>query len=518
MRGYEFLDRGVLVNPQGLAFTNHDNSHSLTYEDTEALTHQVAAALHRDGILAGEAVGIVSQNSVAMFPHVLGIGRAGCAWVQLSYRNSANDIGDVLSQVTCRFVFVAFEMRGVIPQLRAAAPGVERFVLFDSRGDFNEDGAPWLDTAGVRVAPLPPDREGIGYYNGTGGTTGRSKVVALSHRALETMTLAFLAHMPDSSPVHLVAAPLTHAAGCLVWPTLAVGGVNVIHAGVDAIQVLSSIERNRVTRLFLPPTAIYSLLAHPSVSSYDYSSLRHFLYAAAPMSAAKLRGAVAVFGPVMAQCYGQAEAPMLATFLSPQEHAEAVAPGGPEQRLLSCGRPTVVAQIGVLDEEGTVCGDGVIGEIVIRSSLVMNEYVNNPEQNAAVAKANGWHATGDVGYIDVDGYVYIVDRTRDMIITGGFNVYPSEVEQIIWQHPAVNDCAVIGIPDDKWGEAVTAVIELKPGAYVEADEIIALCKEGLGSVKAPKTVIFRALPRSSVGKVLKRSLRDEYWEGQGRKV
>jgi acyl-CoA synthetase (AMP-forming)/AMP-acid ligase II len=171
-----------------------------------------------------------------------------------------------------------------------------------------------------------------------------------------------------------------------------------------------------------------------------------------------------------------------------------------------------------MDDADRIVRDGELGEIVVRSSLVMESYGNDEAQTEAVRRGGGWHATGDIGYQDRDGYVYIVDRKRDMIITGGFNVFPSEVEQVIWGHPAVNDCSVIGIPDEKWGEQVTAVVELHPGCDTSEDELVALCKERLGSVKAPKQVLFRELPRSPVGKVLKRELRDEYWVGQSRRV
>jgi acyl-CoA synthetase (AMP-forming)/AMP-acid ligase II len=315
-----------------------------------------------------------------------------------------------------------------------------------------------------------------------------------------------------------MATPMTHAAGTLGFPTIAEGGTIVVHDGVKAATVLSSIEQDRVTRLFLPPTAIYSLLADPGVREHDYSSLRHFLYAAAPMSTDKLVEAMDVFGPVMAQCFGQAEAPMLATYLSPAEHVEALADPAKRARLASCGRPSMIAAVAIMDDDGNLLDDGEHGEIVVRGDLVMSAYYENPEASAEVRRPGGWHATGDIGYRDADGFYFIVDRKRDMIISGGFNVFPSEVERVIWSHPDVLDCAVIGVPDEKWGEAVTAVVELKDGAGVTEVELIALCKGELGSVKSPKAVHFRELPRSTAGKVLKRSLRDEYWAGRDRRV
>jgi acyl-CoA synthetase (AMP-forming)/AMP-acid ligase II len=353
---------------------------------------------------------------------------------------------------------------------------------------------------------------------GTGGTTGRPKGVMLSNRNVETFCATTLALMPhDEPPVYLAAAPLTHAAGILCFPFMALGATVVVHTKVDPGEILATIERQRVTTLFLPPTAIYMLLARPEVRERDYSSLRYFIYGAAPMSTDKLRQAIDVFGPVMAQLFGQSEAPMLVTFLTPREHLVGGRPA-PDERLRSCGRSTPFVRVAVMADDGTLLPDGEIGEIVVRGDLVMSGYYKNPEETAAV-RAHGWHHTGDVGYRDAAGYYTIVDRKRDLIISGGFNVFPGEVEQVLWAHAAVQDCAVIGVPDDKWGEAVKAVVELKRDQSVSAADLIDYCKTHLSHVKAPKSIDFvESLPRSSVGKVLKRELRARYWVGRDRRI
>ena len=208
---------------------------------------------------------------------------------------------------------------------------------------------------------------------------------------------------------------------------------------------------------------------------------------------------------------------MLCTFLSPQDH-DVVGNPSLERRLQSCGRPTVFTPVEIMDDEGNLLGPEQAGEIVTRGNLVMKGYYNNPEATEQ-ASTFGWHHTGDVGLKDADGFVYIVDRKRDMIISGGFNLYPSEIEQVIWSHPSVQDCAVIGVPDEKWGEAVKAVVELKTGESVSPDEIMAFCRERLGGMKTPKTVeVWAQLPRSAVGKVLKKDIREPFWVGQTRRV
>ena len=235
------------------------------------------------------------------------------------------------------------------------------------------------------------------------------------------------------------------------------------------------------------------------------------------MSVEKLKECLDVFGPVMVQTFGQAESPMVCTVLDQKDH-QVIGNPDLEHRLASCGRPTLLTPVGIMDDDGNLLPAGERGEIVVRGNLVMPGYYKNPEATAEVS-GFGWHHTGDIGYLDKDNFLYIVDRKKDMIITGGFNVYPSEVEQVIWAHEAVQDCAVIGVPDDKWGEAVKAVIELKPGKQVGADEIMALCKQALGSVKTPKSVEFwDALPRSPVGKVRKKDIREKFWKAAQRSI
>lgn len=521
MHTIELFDRGALLNPEGIAFVRPDGTEAVTYAAAETLTHRVAAALQRDGMRDGTPVAVLSENAPALFPHVLGVLRAGCAWVALNAKSTPSELAALLELVEARVLLHSTAMADTAEQLRAAVGSLEQVVLMDGADD-GSGGEAWLAPPDARVALPPLDEEAVLGFFGTGGTTGRPKAVAVPHRALETMVHAFNAHMPEQRPVHLVAAPMTHAAGVAIFPVLSVGGTNIVHDGVSVGEILASIERNRVTRLFLPPTAIYALLAHPEVRERDTSSLRYFLYGAAPMSVDKLEEAIDVFGPVMAQFYGQTELPMLCAFLSPEDHAEALADPALRKRLASCGKPSLVANVAIMDDDGRLCTRGERGEIVVRSALRMKEYHRDPEQTAAVQRDGGWQATGDVGYVDEDGFVYIVDRTRDLIITGGFNVFPSEVEQVIWGHPLVEDCAVIGLPDEKWGERVTAVVELKVGGEADpealAEELVATCKERLGSVKAPKEIVFRDLPRSPIGKVLKRALRDEYWAGRERQV
>ncbi len=514
----DYLDRGFGIDPGAICIARPDGGLSLTHGEFSELTHRVAAGLHARGLADGGKVAVFAPNGPLGYAAVVGVLRAGAGWVALNPKSEETELTQLLALLDADYLLYAASYRERAEALLARAEGIRGSAMFGDEelgGEFEA----WLGPPGERAPALDHDPERKLMFLGSGGTTGLPKAITLSDRQFCTMSLGFNAHMKEEAkPTYLMATPMTHAAGTVGFPTLGEGGTIVVHDGVRAPAVLDSIERERVTRLFLPPTAIYSLLADPGVRERDYSSLRHFLYAAAPMSADKLVEAMDVFGPVMAQCFGQSEAPMIATYMSPAEHVEALADPAKRGRLASCGRASMVAAVGIMDDDGNLLGDGERGEIVVRGDLVMKEYYENPEASAEVRRPGGWHATGDIGYRDGDGFHYIVDRKRDMIISGGFNVFPSEVERVIWGHEAVLDCAVIGVPDEKWGEAVTAVVELKDGADVDEEELIALCKAELGSVKAPKAVHFRQLPRSTQGKVLKRVLRDEYWAGRERMV
>jgi acyl-CoA synthetase (AMP-forming)/AMP-acid ligase II len=506
----DYLDRGLAINAGGIAVTDGDVA--LTYGELAELSHRVAAGLRGSGLRPGARVAVYSPNDVTAFACVIGVLRAGATWVALNPRSRPAELAALLAAVDCEVLLHHAAMD--VSALLAEAPGLRSVVAFG--GDAADDFASWLGT-GVERAAVEPNA--IAMIMGSGGTTGAPKAVPITNRQYLTMSLAFNAHMPEPAPpIYLLATPMTHAAGVSAWPVLAEGGTVVVADGVRAPAIFEAIERHRVTRLFLPPTAIYALLADPAVRDVDFGSLRHFIYAAAPMSVDKLIEAMDVFGPVMTQTFGQAEAPMICTCMTPAEHAEALADPDKRQRLSSCGRPSLVAAVEIMDEDGALLGPGERGEIVVRGDLVMDGYYRNGEASAEARRPGGWHGTGDIGFRDRDGFVYIVDRKRDMIVSGGFNVYPSDVERVVWSHPSVLDCAVIGVPDDKWGEAVTAVVELKDGQDVSEEEIIALCKRALGSVQAPKAVLFRSLPRSTNGKVLKRVLRDEFWAGRARLV
>jgi acyl-CoA synthetase (AMP-forming)/AMP-acid ligase II len=359
---------------------------------------------------------------------------------------------------------------------------------------------------------------GVGLLGSTGGTTGTPKIAKQSNQFLPINMLAWRMCWPlDETPVNLAVAPITHAAGVVALAHFQLGGTVVMMAAPDVEGIVQLVEERRVTTLFLPPTLIYLLLAHPRLDEADTSSLRYLISSAAPIAPEKLAEVVERLGPIACQAYGQTEGGFPLTWMSPQEIAAAVK--SDPQLLLSCGRPTpICSALEAMDESGRILPPGETGELVLRGPTTMIGYLDDEAATAEI-QAGGWHHTGDIGHRDAAGYVFITDRKRDMITSGGFNIFPFEIEQALLAHPAVQDCAVIGVPDAKWGEAVKACVQLKPGAQATGEELIAACKAAIGSMKAPKSVDFVPdLPRSPVGKVLKRELRAPYWAGRDRQV
>lgn len=305
---------------------------------------------------------------------------------------------------------------------------------------------------------------------------------------------------------------MTHVGGRIVLCSMSSGVETIIEAKFNPQTTLRTIQDERINMLFLPSAAMYALLAQPNVRDFDYSSLRSFAYGASPTVIERLKEAIDIFGPVMNSGFGQTESPTFITSMHIEDHF-VDGKVAPDERLRSVGRASVLTEVAIMDDDGNLLGANEKGEIVLKGANVSLGYYENPEATAAIRR-DGWHLTGDIGYLDEDGYLYIVDRKKDMIITGGFNVYSVEVENCINQLSAVNLALVIGVPSAKWGEEVKALVKLQKGATISEEAIIQHCKAALGGVKAPKSVEFiEVLPLTAVGKINKKALRDPYWAG-----
>ena len=503
MRLVDYLDKGASLDGDAPCLTTDGQSRS--YAEVQDLSRRIAAALTARGVRPGDRVAVLSANDPTAFTCVFGISRAGAVWCPINPRNEAAENRELLDLFGCVALIFQERFAPLVARIRAELPELTTWVCLDGA----VDGAlSWDEFVALGAAAVDePARDDLAMIVGTGGTTGRPKGVELTGTNLETMTALTLMSYPfDGRPVYLALAPLTHAAGVLCFPVLALGGEIVVMRSPDVGAFLGLIATHRVTHTFLPPTLIYMVLAHERLDGTDLSSLQCFWYGAAPISPARLEEALRRIGPVMAQLFGQTEAPMMISTMSPRDHFR---PDGTvaAERLTSAGRPTPLVTVGIMGEDGALKDRGETGEIVVRGSLVMRGYHRDPAATAA-ASAFGWHHTGDIGYLDADNYLFIVDRAKDMVITGGFNVYSTEVEQAIMLHPAVQDCAVVGLPDDTWGERVTAVVQLRAGASAEPAEIRAFVHDRLGGVKTPKQIeVWPDLPRSKVGKVLKRDIK-----------
>ena len=514
----DFFDRGWRANPNGIAYIMGERSY--TFTQTRDLTCSIANGLIAAGLPKESKAAVLATNDPLAWICALGLWRAGLAWIPVSPRATAEENLFILDGFDCEVLFFHKYFAPMVAEMRPKLPRVKLWICIDADLPDAPSLENWSRLQPTTAPEVDYQMDDIITVMPTGGTTGSPKGVMNTHRSIQTFFAHYMIACPYGSeehPVSLVAAPMTHTAGVLSVPCTTRGGTVVILATPDPVQMFDSIVRHKVSEFFLPPTVIYRLLEIPGIAKVDFSSLKYFMYGAAPMSVEKLKKAIQVFGPVMMGGYGQTEAPASISYLRPDEHFV----GGQiasDERLSSVGRPCPLIRVEIMDDKNRVLGSGETGEICVRGDLVMKGYYKQPDKTAE-SIIDGWLHTGDVGHLDVHGYLHITDRKKDMIISGGFNVYPNEVEQVIWAHPAVQDCAVIGVPHEQWGEAVKAVVELKADHSVTAEELIALCKEKIGSVKAPKSIDFIAsLPRSPVGKVLKKDLRQEYWRTAERKI
>ncbi|WP_354685695.1 AMP-binding protein [Cupriavidus necator] len=519
----DFFDRGWRAAPDRAAFIAEERT--FTYKEIGELSCRVGNALLRQGIDREAKGAVLASNDPTAWACVLGLWRAGLVWVPVNPVNPPEEIKRLLDGFDCEVLFCHEQYLPLVKSLRSHLKKLHTLISLGEDPDAASAAggitlAALLDGASSAVPDYIAEPDSLAGVMPTGGTTGAPKGAMNTHRSLSVSALHQMFAAPyasDEPIVNLVAAPMTHAAGTLTLPCTARAGTIVVMNRMDLSQLVDLIEKHRVTELYLPPTVIYRLLEMPGIEKRDFSSLKYFIYGAAPMSTEKLRRAIEVFGPVMFQGYGQAEAPSAIAFMRPEEHfrdgkiAE-------DARLSAAGRPAPLVRVEILDGNGKILPTGEVGEICVRGDLLMAGYYKAPDKTAETI-VDGWLHTGDVGYLDAEGFLHITDRKKDMIITGGFNVYPSEVEQVVWTHPAVQDCAVIGIPHADWGEAVTAVIELNRGAHATEEEILAYCRPKLGGIKTPKKVVFvDALPRSANGKVLKKDVREPYWRDHERRI
>ncbi|TDL03007.1 acyl-CoA synthetase [Mycolicibacterium obuense] len=486
---------------------------------------QYIQAFEALGAGTGAAVGLLSLNRPEVLM-IIGAGQTqGYRRTALHPLGSLDDHAYVLSdaEVTSliidpnpMFVERALGLLDKVPSLKQILTiGPVPSELADVAVDLSAEAAKYPPVPLV-AADLPPDH--IGGLTYTGGTTGKPKGVMGTTQSITTMTTVQLAEWEwPENPRFLMCTPLSHAGAAFFTPVVVKGGELIVLTKFDPAEVLRVIEEQKITATMLVPSMIYALMDHPDSHTRDLSSLETVYYGASAMNPVRLAEAIRRFGPIFAQYYGQSEAPMVITYLSKKDHDE--------KRLASCGRPTLFARVALLGDDGQPVPQGDVGEICVSGPLLSGGYWKLPDATADTFR-DGWMHTGDLAREDEDGFYYIVDRTKDMIVTGGFNVFPREVEDVVAEHPSVAQVCVIGTPDEKWGEAVTAVVVLRPDAASDEDavatmigEIQAAVKDRKGSVHTPKqVVVVDSVPVTALGKPDKKAVRAQFWEGAGRAV
>jgi fatty-acyl-CoA synthase len=492
------LDRPVL-------YTDDDNV--LTARDLRECASRYCQALASYGLEPGTRIGMLAGN----LPEVLHVSHACMlnqyVFVPLHPRGAIEDWVYVAEDANLQaLVFDPTKFDDSAAKIRERSPALKHLLaLGESKVGNNLRERAERYTAQPLQAPALRGDE-LYRLSYSGGTTGQPKAIMGTHSyAATTLNIQLTEWEWPQELRQLLCAPLSHSGAAVMMPTLLRGGAVWMQPGFDPLRVLQAIERHRITCVLLVPTMIYALLDHPRFHEFDLSSLETIFYGASSISPARLREAIEKIGPVFFQFYGQAEAPMTVTVLRRSEHTL-----DDPLRLASCGRPVPWVHVALLDDQHREVPDGQPGEICVRGALVMAGYLNRPDLTREVF-AGDWLHTGDVAIKDSQGFLRIVDRKKDMIISGGFNIYPREIEDILCAHPAVAQCAVIGVRDAHWGEAVKAVVVLRSAAQPCAAELIALVREKKGAVQAPKSVDFvESIPLTAVGKPDKKVLRARY--------
>jgi len=509
----DIIERRAATDPATPALVFGGRTYS--FAELNQRAERVAAALAQDGVGPGARVAHCAQASEIYYDFLFGTAKTRAAFVPLNWRLSLPEIIAILNDSEADILFLGPDYESWAPALRQACPWLARIVTLGGAAGGDMGYTAWLAAAPPdRVVAAPcADDDVVQLY--TSGTTGAPKGVVLTNANYSAIVQRDEDSGWDWTPADrvLMCMPLFHVGGVngvmvAIWS----GACAVLSARADVATIIDYLERYHITVTFLAPAVIAGVARAVGTPTPALSAVRKIYYGTAPISETALRDARIAFRAGLVQSYGLTETAGGMTYLSPADHDQ----GGP--RLRSCGKPNAGTELRIVGPDGNFLPVGESGEIVMRGRTLMKAYWKRPEETAS-AMAGGWFHTGDVGYFDADGYLYIHDRLKDMIVTGGENVYPTEVENVLVKHEAILEATVVGVPDARWGEAVKAVVVLKPGHDAAPDEIIAFARAHLAGYKLPKSIDFvESVPRNALGKVLRREVRNQYWAGQTRLV
>lgn len=490
------------------------------FADFDRRTNQVAKGLLGAGLTKGQRIAYLGKNSDHYFELLIGAAKMGAVMTPIGWRLAPPEVAYILEDSEAPLLFAGPEVLDLARQAAGDLPQPPRVIAMEAGPADLTPYEAWRDAAADTDPAIAISEHDVAVQLYTSGTTGRPKGAMLSHRnVLGGRREAAEAKMDwnqwGPTDVSLVAMPVSHIGGT-GWGLVGLlnGAKGVVAREFDPFKVLDFIEQDQISKMFMVPAALQIVVRQPRARSVDYSRLKYILYGASPIPLDLLRECMEVFGCGFCQQYGMTETCGTIVYLPPEDHDPA---GNPRMR--AAGLPMPGVQVQIMGEDGQVLPPGAVGEVAIRSVANMVGYWKLDEATRATVGADGWLRSGDAGYLDEDGYLYIHDRVKDMIISGAENIYPAEVESAVYGHPHVAEVAVIGVPDDKWGEAVKAIVAPKPGVTPDAEDIIAFARTRIAAFKAPKTVDFiEALPRNASGKILRRELREPYWAGRTRRV
>ena len=499
--------------PDAIALTFGD-SHR-TWAELAQRVRRAAAALRAAGLAPGDRIAVLDLNHPSCLELTLACAQIGTANAVVNFRLAAPEIAYVINDAKARLLFVGPEFAGAAEKLRDHLPAIERVIRV---GGADDEYEAWLAAhePDRRVHPAAPGDCFVQLY--TSGTTGFPKGAMLTHRGMLAHSRNVAAKQdfgPDSRVQ--VAMPLFHVGGTSYsLMAISLGAPIFIMRMPDPAAALAMLENDRITHTFLVPALLAVINQVPGAADRDYSALKALSYGASPMPLPVMRASLKLFPGVLQQIYGMTEQSGAVSVLGPEDHADPAV----THRLVSAGKAISGVEIEIRDAaNGKPVATGERGEVWVRSEQVMGGYWGKPDATAATITEDGWLRSGDGGYLDADGYLYITDRIKDMIISGGENIYPAEIERVLAEHPQIQDVAVIGVPDERWGEVPKAVVVAAPGATIDTEQLLAWCRERLASFKCPKTVdVVAELPRNPTGKILKKELRKPYWAGRERQV
>jgi acyl-CoA synthetase (AMP-forming)/AMP-acid ligase II len=516
----DVMYRNALLYPAAEAFVYDDRR--ITFSEYNSRVNSLIHALRAAGLKKGDGIGIVSWNCLEVTDITGAAMKGGFVVSPFNPRMQPDELVAIVNYSEAKALFVGKELVETIDRLRPRLPAVEHFVSLECRAPGMTEYGELLRTFSVDEpdVQVSEDDPFIIFY--TSGTTGAPRGAVYTHlkRTQEAQTKAFGMGL-SSGCTNVMVLPLFHIGGwSYFWTFFYVGARNVIISKrfFDAEATLKAVQDEKATDIQIVPTQLVAMLGLESIDSLNLSKLQRILYAASPMPVELLRRGMARFGPIFTQLYGQSESGPDIAFLSKEAH-QVLDKSAEEQKVLaSCGLPHLGVHARIVNDANEDVEPGVVGEIVVQSKSMMAGYWRKPEDTASVM-AGGWLHTGDMGYYDEKGFMYLVDRRKDMIITGGENVFPREVEEVLYGHPAVSEAAVVGVPDDVWVERVHAEVVLREGQAATTADLIDYCKDRLARYKAPKSMeIVKALPKNPQGKILKREIRQKYWQGKDRKI